>query len=155
MEGRISRRTLVRRLMAGGVSAGAAVSYAHMLAPERAEAASNLVIPGDHYPLIDLSITSTSLATVRAEKALQIRALGSEELVNAFIRIFVRSTTGGVIVGAKVFPTFMATANNRSVKIPIHTPTFAGQNSVRFHVQMSASDNERYPALANAAVTLS
>jgi hypothetical protein len=35
-EGRISRRTLVRRLVAGGISFGAAVSYAHLLNEERA-----------------------------------------------------------------------------------------------------------------------
>jgi hypothetical protein len=37
-EGRISRRSLVRRLVAGGISFGAAVSYAHLLGQERAQA---------------------------------------------------------------------------------------------------------------------
>ncbi|CAN5528650.1 hypothetical protein BH10ACT11_BH10ACT11_18190 [soil metagenome] len=33
-EGRISRRELIRRLVAGGVTVGAAATYAHLLAPE-------------------------------------------------------------------------------------------------------------------------
>lgn len=37
-QGRISRRALIRRLVAGGISMGAAVSYAHLLDPERATA---------------------------------------------------------------------------------------------------------------------
>src|SRR5215211_155371 len=38
MGGRLSRRTFVRRLVAGGVSFGAAVSYAHLLGQDRAAA---------------------------------------------------------------------------------------------------------------------
>jgi hypothetical protein len=40
LAGGISRRTFIRRLAAGGVSLGAAVSYAHLLAPGRASAQS-------------------------------------------------------------------------------------------------------------------
>ena len=38
LDGRISRRTLIHRLVAGGNSIGAAVSYAHLLKPESASA---------------------------------------------------------------------------------------------------------------------
>ena len=38
VDGGVSRRTFIRRLVAGGISLGAAVSYAHLLAPERAGA---------------------------------------------------------------------------------------------------------------------
>lgn len=141
--------------MAGGVSAGAAVSYAQMLAPERADAASGLVIPGDHYPMVDLSITSTSLATVRSEAKIQVKAVGSEELLGAFLRVFVLTTTGGFIVGAKYFPTFTSQANNKTVKLPINVAPFVGKSTVRFYVQMSASDAENYPSIANASKTLS
>jgi hypothetical protein len=41
LTGGISRRTFIRRLAAGGVSLGAAVSYAHLLAPTRATAQSS------------------------------------------------------------------------------------------------------------------
>jgi hypothetical protein len=39
IEGSVSRRTFIRRLVALGVSVGAAVSYAHLLTPQRAGAA--------------------------------------------------------------------------------------------------------------------
>jgi hypothetical protein len=39
IEGSVSRRTFIRRLVAVGVSVGAAVSYAHLLTPQRAGAA--------------------------------------------------------------------------------------------------------------------
>jgi hypothetical protein len=38
IEGSVSRRTFIRRLVVGGVSLGAAVSYAHLLAPDPAGA---------------------------------------------------------------------------------------------------------------------
>lgn len=155
LEGRISRRTLIRRLAAGGISTGAAVSYAQMLVPERAAAASNLVIPGDHYPMIDMSITSTSLATVRAEAKLQVTVIGSEELRDMYFRIFVLSTTGGVPIGNKLITAFAARANNRREKLPITVAPFASQSSVRFYVQAQGIDNERFPVLASAAATLS
>ena len=155
LEGRITRRTLVRRLVAGGVSTGAAISYAQMLQPEQAAAASSLVIPGDHYPMVDLSITSTSLATVRSEAKLQVKVVGTEELLNVFFRTFVLTTTGGVPIGGKFFPSFMLSANNRREKLPIEIAPFAGQTSVRFYVQATGNDAEDFPTIASAAATLS
>jgi hypothetical protein len=155
LEGRITRRTLVRRLVAGGVSTGAAVSYAQMLQPEQAMGASSLVIPGDHYPMVDLSITSTSLATVRSEAKLQVTTVGTEELLNVGFAVFVLTTTGGVLIGTKFIPSFLAKANNRRDKLPINIAPFAGQTSVRFYVQASGHDAENYPTIASAAATLS
>lgn len=40
IEGNVSRRTFIRRLVAAGVSLGAAVSYAHLLTPQHAGAAA-------------------------------------------------------------------------------------------------------------------
>ena len=156
LEGRITRRTLVRRLVAGGVSTGAAVSYAQMLQPDQAMAAgSSLVIPGDHYPMVDMSITSTSLATVRSEAKLQVTTIGTEELLNVFFRTFVLTTTGGYPIGGKFFPAFLPKANNRREKLPISIAPFAGQTSVRFYVQATGNDAENFPTIASAAATLS
>jgi hypothetical protein len=52
LRGEISRRSLVRRLVAAGVSFGAAVSYAELLRPEWAFAAENCV--PDHYDIYDI-----------------------------------------------------------------------------------------------------
>ena len=41
IDGSVSRRTFIRRLVTAGVSLGAAVSYAHLLAPGRADARNN------------------------------------------------------------------------------------------------------------------
>ena len=53
LDGRISRRTLIRRLVAGGISVGAAVSYAHLLRPESASARPvrrGTGTPPEYYP---------------------------------------------------------------------------------------------------------
>ena len=52
-------------------------------------------------------------------------------------------------------PRSLAKANNRKEKLPINVAPFAGQSSVRFYVQATGNDNERYPAIASAAATLS
>ncbi|MDQ2675317.1 MAG: hypothetical protein M3Y34_00780 [Actinomycetota bacterium] len=49
--GRISRRTFVRRLVAGGVSLGAAISYAHLIGQDKAAAGARA--HGDEYGLDD------------------------------------------------------------------------------------------------------
>lgn len=48
VDGGLSRRTFIRRLVAAGVSLGAAVSYAHLLAPDRA-AADHTELGADFY----------------------------------------------------------------------------------------------------------
>jgi hypothetical protein len=60
LDGRISRRTLIRRLVAAGVSAGAAVSYAHLLNPQRAQAAGD----SDHYPDVNVNVIDEDLDRV-------------------------------------------------------------------------------------------
>jgi len=50
LDGRMSRRTLIRRLVAAGVSFGAAVSYAHVLGHGRAHGNRAL---GDQYVILE------------------------------------------------------------------------------------------------------
>src|SRR5918996_4189524 len=92
LDGRISRRTLIRRLIAGGVSTGAAISYAQLLAPEQASAQATVAAADDHYPLIDMTIVSTSLATVKAQAKLVVKVVGTEELGPMFFRAFYKLT---------------------------------------------------------------
>lgn len=73
VEGRISRRTLIRRLVAAGVSMGAAVSYAHLLGPERAGAVP-IEQCSPEYPTVAMTILSAKLSRVRADERIQIRA---------------------------------------------------------------------------------
>ncbi|MGH2956416.1 MAG: hypothetical protein ACRDL6_05405 [Solirubrobacterales bacterium] len=59
LEGGVSRRTFIRRLVGAGVTLGAAVSYAHLLSPERAGAQT---ANPDFYraPQVSLDVASKS-----------------------------------------------------------------------------------------------
>src|SRR5215212_684182 len=73
--GRISRRTLVRRLVAAGVSLGAAVSYAQVLKPERAFARAD----SDHYPNCDVKIIEEDLDKVANKERVRVRVHADED----------------------------------------------------------------------------
>src|SRR3954451_8040618 len=63
VDGGVSRRTFIRRLVGGGVSLSAAISYAYLLSPQRAGAAAGSGGDGrDHYePEIGVDIVTTRL----------------------------------------------------------------------------------------------
>src|SRR5687768_7700181 len=75
LEGQISRRTLVRRLVAGGVSLGAALSYAQVLKPERAFAGAD----SDHYPDTNVRLISTDIDEVLDRNKLIYRVRADED----------------------------------------------------------------------------
>ncbi|UJA20607.1 hypothetical protein HJD18_10580 [Thermoleophilia bacterium SCSIO 60948] len=78
-QGRVSRRTMIQGLVAAGVSTGAAVSYAHLLAPERAKAGGRGFADEypstclDEYPSVDMLIVDRKIAVVRREAELRVR----------------------------------------------------------------------------------
>ena len=154
LEGQISRRTLIRRLIAGGVSAGAAISYAQVLAPERATAAVRAAAD-TQYPLVDLAIVSPSLASVRSAAYVKVSLTCTEELKNSWFRPFVNKSGGGVPLGSKFLATVIKQAGTRTVNVPVDVNQLTGLSSARFYVQMVAQDAERYSTLASAAKTLS
>lgn len=156
LDGQISRRTLVRRLIAGGVSAGAAISYAQLLAPERAAAAiGRRGALSDQYPLVDIGITSPSLASVRNNARITMKVFCTEELSNASFNVFQKTSAGGVRIGAKQFASLMSAAGSRNIAVNVTTNLLAGKSSVRFYVQMVGQDSEGFGALASTAKTLS
>jgi hypothetical protein len=75
LDGRVSRRTLIRRLVAAGVSLGAAVSYAQVLKPERAFARAD----SDHYPTADVKIIEEDLDKVANNKRVRVRFHADED----------------------------------------------------------------------------
>jgi hypothetical protein len=156
LDGQISRRTLVRRLIAGGVSAGAAISYAQLLAPEHATAATRRRGSlSDQYPLVDMGITSPSLASVRNNARIAFKVFCTEELSNASFTVFQKTAAGGVRIGSKHFVSVMSAAGSRSIAVNVATGLLAGKSSVRFYIQMVGQDSEGFSALASTAKTLS
>lgn len=151
LDGKISRRTLIRRLIAGGVSTGAAISYAQLLAPERAIAAT-----GDtQYPLVDLAIASSSLGGVRSNGYIKVSLTSTEELRRGTFRSFLKTAGGGVPLGGKFLDPVIKAAGSRTVNVPVDASKLTGLSSARFYIQMTASDSERYPTLASTGKTLS
>src|SRR5689334_9504892 len=90
-EGSISRRMFVRRLVATGVTAGTAVSYAQLLAPP-AEARPMRRGGGnvnDHYPLLTLKLLTRDLGDVVKHARMKVRATcgeGAYSQVAAFVK---------------------------------------------------------------------
>jgi hypothetical protein len=154
LDGQISRRTMIRRLIAGGVSAGAAISYAQLLAPERAAAATRGFL-NDQYPLVDLAITSPSLAHVRNHGFIQLTVFCTEELMNASFNVFQKTGAGGVRIGSRHVNNVLTSGGSRPLVITIDTSQLTGKTQVRFYIQMVAQDNEGFGALASTGKTLS
>ena len=73
-QGRISRRTMIRRLVAGGVSVGAAVSYAHLLAPDRAAGNHHSGDCQDNYPDLHVKLKGSDLRKVIQEEKIRMRS---------------------------------------------------------------------------------
>jgi hypothetical protein len=154
LDGQISRRTLIRRLIAGGVSAGAAISYTQLLAPERAGAAIR-ASASDQYPLVDLAITSPSLADVRSNHYIRLNVLCTEELQNATFVVYLKTSAGGVPIGERKVTSVLAAAGTRALIVNVDTSRLTGRTQARFYIQMTASDSEGYGTLASTGKTLS
>jgi hypothetical protein len=154
LEGQISRRTLIRRLIAGGVSTGAAISYAQLLKPEHAGAAVTAA-PSDHYPMVDMHVISSSLTTVRNNGRIVVRVLCTEELANSSFLVFLKTANGGIPIGNRFVPSVLTAAGTRDLAITIDAAALGARTKARFYVQMRGEDAERFGTLASAAKTLS
>jgi hypothetical protein len=121
VDGSISRRTFVRRLVAAGVTAGAAVSYAHLLSPGRAHAQT---AQADFYtpPVPVLDVRSGSVDTVVDKGKIKVLVTVEEASTIALVAV---ATAGGKekVVADKVvdFPA----AGEQLVKMKL---TRAGSN---------------------------
>jgi hypothetical protein len=95
IEGSVSRRTFIRRLVAAGVSLGAAVSYAHLLSPTRAGAQTGADFYNpDFYrpPQVQMSLPSTKLADVAQDGILEVLVSTTEA---AEIQLMALATAAG------------------------------------------------------------
>ena len=148
LEGRISRRTLIRGLIAGGISTGAAVSYAQLLRPEHALAAPRAAA-NDHYPMVNVTITTTSLADAKSNSRIVVSVTCTEELKATFFRVFLNTAGGGVPIGQRSIASFLTVAGTRQVAIPIDRAPLVGRTSALVYVHLQGQDDESYPALAS------
>ena len=94
LDGRISRRTLIRRLLGAGVSMGAAVAYAHVLKPERAFARPDR----DHYPDTTVRIVDEPLGKVVNKNRLYVRVKLDEDSELRPLRLYAYRMQGGEAV---------------------------------------------------------
>jgi hypothetical protein len=118
LEGGMSRRIFIKRLVAAGTSIGAAVSYAHLLAPE-AEAAVGEDGDGvPHYePEIRVAIRSRRIPRVLETGKLEVAA-ASDDPVSFTFRAQIRHRGKTKTIGVKQ-AAFAAPTGNRIVKIPL------------------------------------
>lgn len=94
IEGQITRRTLIRRLAATGVSLGAATAYAHLLAPgAQARQGTEGCVPASEYPGMELRIKSTELKTVINDAAVDVKVRAADP-GDFRIDVFVRKHSG-------------------------------------------------------------
>ena len=76
LDGRMSRRTLARRLAAAGVSLGAATAYAHLLKPVPAVARA---LGGQHFDAA-VEIVDDDLDTVIDKRGLKVKAMADRAI---------------------------------------------------------------------------
>jgi hypothetical protein len=107
---------LVRRLVAGGVSLGAAMSYAHLLSP-RTAAAAPPADSCDEYPLVDVRmITDGNLTTMLSRGYILVRVQTDQEVrlnLSALIR-----RGGELTVIGSLSPSFQS-SGSRYHRVPI------------------------------------
>jgi hypothetical protein len=151
LEGGMSRRTLVRRLVAGGVSIGAAMSYAQLLNPERAGAAGTLAVTEELYPLVKVSIVSTDLDVVQTENRVRVSVTSTEEIGRALFRTYMEKLNGLDSLGRKFFSSaFLAGAGQRSLFVPVNGEKIGTRPQATIWVHLTASDLEGRESLAVA-----
>ncbi len=152
LEGRISRRTLIRQLVAGGVSIGAAASYAAALEPETASAAV-AGAPDDLYPLVTMKLDTPSLAWAISNQKLRLTVSCGEEVGLAF-SAFLRLGTGLALIGTRSMPMFLGAAGTRTFTMAIVTTRLANRTSAPIHVHATGSDDEGFGTVATASAVL-
>ena len=153
LAGRISRRTLIRNLVAGGVSVGAATSYAQMLDPEEADAALPAAAGDDLYPLVTLEFKPQTLADVLSSSKVKLVGTCGEE-VGLGITVYVRKGAGLKLIGSRGFPLFLTAAGSNTVTITVDTTLLQGQTKATLYAYALGADNEQYGAVATAKLKL-
>lgn len=153
LDGRISRRTLIRRLAAAGVSFGAAVSYAQVLKPDRAFARAD----SDHYPNTRLKIVEEDLDEVVNKDRIYVRLHADEdsELKPVNFIAYLRDHGSFTVIGTHEEAKFIG-PDTRKIKIPLNPGAgaiLAVRDRAKVTVVMTAHDkNGQTPGNADTYV---
>jgi hypothetical protein len=158
-EGAISRRNFVRRLVATGVSAGAAVSYAQLLAPPAeagARRGGGTLPPGisEHYPLLTLKITTRDLADVVRRKRLKVKMTVSESSAIEAAAFVKRKGDLAYLGSAPIEQ--LAKGDSLETTVPIKVDDLTGQKSVEVYVNatVSRTDDPYHATQASTKATI-
>lgn len=144
LDGQISRRTLVRRLVAAGVSFGAAVSYAHVLKPERASARAD----SDHYPDTNVRLVSTDIDKVldKGKLIVRVRADEDSELDPLVIRCYHKTNSSLTKIAERQLAFEGPDVRNVAVPLNANAAGLASLNRARIKVWWVGYDLEgKYP----------
>ncbi len=135
VDGRISRRTLIRRLVAGGISVGAAVSYAHLLSPERATARPRR--QGDaYYPDLGIKVKSTDLRKVINQEKVKVR-VHSTKAAATEVSIGREAGQGFLVIGKRIVN--FDGAGKQTVDVEVQTSGLVGKNKVKIRGEVFGS----------------
>ncbi len=154
LDGRISRRALVRRLVAAGVSTGAAISYAQLLSPQRAAAAearpaADSHYPDSHYPTLGLEIKTKRMRAARKSKRVAVAVSSSEELASLSLQVYKKTDRGLALIGSKEIANPLGVAGK--VKVKVAVKRLGKGRSVKLVVRATAADAEGYISGASAS----
>jgi hypothetical protein len=148
VEGGISRRTFVRRLVAGGVSFAAAVSYSHILAPAANAAIGRAGDGQDHYePEIEVAIRSERIPKVVNQRKLEV-TVSTDDSVTFALVAKIRSKGKLRTIGSKQL-TFSGATTDAVVRIPISKAgrdVLAARDTATVRVECAATHQNLQPA---------
>lgn len=129
LEGQLDRRAFVRRLIAAGISVGAAMTYADRLAPD-GHAAPMAWSPSDHYPYTRLKIVSPNLTAVEVRRKLKVKVASSVD-VNLDLTAYFKDTGGGM---TRLGQASRSASDGDVVSIPVDPMPLGSATSARFYV---------------------
>jgi hypothetical protein len=155
--GGMSRRLFVRRLVAGGMALGTAVSYAHLLTPERASAKTQAFANGYDPPQItSLAMIPDDLDRVIRRKRVRVRATADQPssfvLYLHLYRSPQRSQWPDALIGGTTF-TFNAANTPQTFVVPIWdgSPVYALEKQRKSaRIGIHPSDGDASPVAAHA-----
>jgi len=156
--GALNRRAFVRRLVASGVSAGAAMSYAQVLAPQ-AEAAPppKRSLIDDQYPILSTKIVTRKIGDVRQQQRLKLKITTNTAVVvhiGAFLDRGRHLHPIGFVPYDPEANRTLAAYTTKTVTIPFNLDATALAGKATAHAYVETTASPAYNAFSVAKATL-